>query len=498
MPSLIKSGIVVSLFVLAGRLTGFGREWLIAFRGGASESTDIAIVLLTFPDLIVNLLLGGGLTAALVPAYKKLGPGADTALLLYASRLIGGAFLVLALLIAAFAIPTLSLLAPGMNEQTLNAFVWHFRLVTLSLPMAALSGAVVALLNSHGRFALGAAGTLMFNFAVIASLLILPAAETVTAIAAGALIGAGLRLATQTAGLRSIWTPPGNHSNLIDRDLVTRFLGSFSFLTVLVILPPLARAISSLDDAGSLSLFNYAYKLVELPMGVVIGSIVTVLLPKLTSDLPAGSNHTGHLSLATGLRFTLLFSLIIAIPSIFFADVLVRIAYFNASLLPEQFNILATLASIGFIALPFQAMLNVYASAFAASGNTRPLATTALLMLVCVAVLAPMSQAYFGLKGVMLSYGMAYMLGTLLLTVQAARQFGRATLLSVFHDAPKTIVTPVLAGIVVAYAGATMATLAWSRILWACITTAVMLSSIILLDPGLKAACTRRLKGLAR
>lgn len=498
MPSLIKSGIIVSLFVLAGRLTGFGREWLIAFRGGASESTDIAIVLLTFPDLVVNLLLGGGLTAALVPAYKKLGPGADTALLLQASRLIGGAFLVLALIIAAFAIPTLSLLAPGMNEQTLNAFVGHFRLVTLSLPMAALSGAVVALLNSHGRFSLGAAGTLMFNFAVIASLLILPAADTVTAIAAGALIGSGLRLVTQTAGLRSIWTPPNNHSSLIDRDLLTRFLGSFSFLTVLVILPPLARAISSLEDAGSLSLFNYAYKLVELPMGVVIGSIVTVLLPKLTSDLTSGSNQTVHLSLATGLRFTLLFSLIIAIPSIFFADVLVRIAYFNASLLPEQFNILATLASIGFIALPFQAMLNVYASAFAASGNTRPLVTTALLMLVFVAVLAPISQAYFGLKGVMLSYGMAYMLGTILLTAQAARQFGRATLLSAFHDTPKTIVTPVLAGIVVAYSAATMATLAWSRILWACITISVMLSSIILLDPGLKAACIRRFKGLAR
>ncbi len=498
MSSLIKSGLIVSLFVLAGRLTGFGREWLLAFRGGASEHTDIAIVLLTFPDLVVNLLLGGGLTAALVPAYRRLGPGGDTALLLQASRIIGGVFVLLALSIAILALPTLSLLAPGLSEATRESFVWHFRLVTLSLPMAALSGAVVALLNSRERFALGAAGTLIFNLSVITSLLVLPPTETVTAIAAGALIGAGLRLATQTWGLKPVWTPPIGRHGLIDRTLVAQFLGSFSFLTVLVILPPLARAFSSLDDAGSLSLFNYAYKLVELPMGVVIGSIVTVLLPRLAADLPQGSAAAGHASLAAGLRFTLLFSLIIAIPSIFFADVLVHIAFFSASLSADQFDTLAALASIGFMALPFQAMLNVYASAFAASGHTRPLLLTAIFMLSCVAILAPNLQAKVGLSGVMMSYGIAYLAGTLLLTWHTARHFGSATLRSALRHAPTSIVLPAGAGLGVAYLGSIMGAASWSRLLWACLTVIVMLTIVILSDQRLRAACMKRIKGHAR
>lgn len=63
--SLLSAGLFLSLALMAGRLAGFGREVLLASSLGLSEQADIAIVLLTVPDLLVNLLLSGGIGVAL-------------------------------------------------------------------------------------------------------------------------------------------------------------------------------------------------------------------------------------------------------------------------------------------------------------------------------------------------------------------------------------------------------------------------------------------------
>ena len=68
--SIKNSTIVVASLILFGRITGFTREWLISSISGANEQTDIAVVLLTFPDLIVNLILGGGFSTSLIPFLK--------------------------------------------------------------------------------------------------------------------------------------------------------------------------------------------------------------------------------------------------------------------------------------------------------------------------------------------------------------------------------------------------------------------------------------------
>ena len=169
---MLRAGLLVAVLILAGRLTGFAREWLIAVKAGASEATDIAIVLLTFPDLMVSLLLGGGLAAALVPAFKRLGRGCENALFLQVARLVGIVFALVAAMLAILAPQVLGLLAPGLSPGLTDSHANHFRLITVALPLAALSGVTVALLNANGRFAVGASGTLIFNLTVIACLLL--------------------------------------------------------------------------------------------------------------------------------------------------------------------------------------------------------------------------------------------------------------------------------------------------------------------------------------
>ncbi len=489
--AMLRSTLVIAGLVLLGRVTGFGREWLIALRAGASDTTDIAIVVLTFPDLMVNLLLSGGLAAALVPAFKRLKDGADTALLLQASRLVGGLFLLLAMVLFALAPQMLGVLAPGLPAATLAPHGGAFRLMTVALPLAALSGVVVALLNANGRFAIGAAGTLVFNLAVISCLLIADADDTVLAIAVGVAGGCLLRLLMQASELRHDWAAPVRRENLIDRSLVRHFFGSFSFITILVALPPLARAISSLEEAGALSLFNYAYKLIELPMGVVIGSISTVLLPRLAADVADGTRDLVQANLAVGMRAVLCISTGIAIPAAVFSDTLVQLAFFRASFGSGQIEALSVLAAIGFVSLPFQGLLTIYGSAFAASGHTRPLVVTAAIMLAAVAALAPIARSLLGLPGVMAAYAGVYALGAVLLSWQAEKRFGPGTVSLALRDAPKALVLPAVIAAGIAILGDRSSDGLVARAAWAGASFAAFLASTLLLDGRLRASFAR-------
>lgn len=450
---MLKAGLVVAFFILVGRVSGFAREWLIAVRGGADTTTDIAVVLLTFPDLAVNLLLGGGLGAALIPAFKKSLPAQRSALLLQAS-LCAMLFLSLAaLLMTLAAAPLLAVLAPGIEPQALAAYLPEFRLIAWSTPLVALSGILVAYLNSQDRFALGAAGTLIFNLCIVIALLLGTAAQLTTAITVGVVLGATIRLGTQVLASSPGWTQADRSRWLVDWQLIRQFLANFSYVTVLVALPPLARAAASLEEAGGLALFNFAHKLVELPIGVALASIAVVLLPRLAGDFAANGRESTRASLAAGLRANLMIALAIGIPAAGFADNLVQLAFFGAAFTPAQFSTLGTLCALGFLSLPIQGLMGIYGSAFAAVGHARPLVLTALAMVAAMLTLSGTAQAHFGIIGVMATYIGCYALGAVLLSAVAARHFGIEVFQDAFQNFARSFALPCGIALLLVWAG---------------------------------------------
>jgi putative peptidoglycan lipid II flippase len=68
----IGAATLVGATLLAGRVSGLFREIQLAAAFGVSVSADVAVLLLTLPDLLVNLVLSGGLSAALIPRLRAL------------------------------------------------------------------------------------------------------------------------------------------------------------------------------------------------------------------------------------------------------------------------------------------------------------------------------------------------------------------------------------------------------------------------------------------
>lgn len=483
---MLRAGLTIAVFVLLGRITGFGREWLLAVQSGASGVTDVAIVLLTFPDMMVNVLLGGGLTAALIPAFKRLAPGEASALYLQSSGLIAAVFIVLALLITLAASTVLRIMAPGMPDGQVLSHVNEMRLVSWAIPLTALSGVMVAYLNAHERFAYGAAGTLVFNFCVMSALLWGGPSAVAVSIAVGALAGAILRLIMQAADARHVWSKPMFSRHLLDGALMRQYLASFSFVTILVLLPPIARAIASYGDPGALALFNFAHKLVELPLGVALSSIAVVLLPRLAAGFSGQDRGVAEANLAAGIRATLLISLGIAIPAIIFPELVVRLAFFKASFSPGQVTQLAGLAAMGFLALPCQGLLAIYGSAFAADRQVAPLIMAAAVMPLILLAVAPPAESHFGVGGVMAAYVLTYFVGAILLTWQVVRHFGRGVVKDALRDAPGGLLLPALLAVLVAWFGREAATGLGGQLAWACLTFSTYVVAASAMDDKLR------------
>lgn len=483
---MLRAGLTVAIFVLLGRITGFGREWLLAVQSGASGVTDVAIVLLTFPDLMVNLLLGGGLTAALIPAFKRLAPGEASALYLQSSGLIAAAFTALALLITLAASSVLRIMAPGMPGDQVFLYANEIRLVAWAIPLTALSGVIGAYLNAHERFAYAAAGTLVFNVCVMGALLWGGSSGVVASIVVGVMAGAMLRLAIQATDVRHIWSKPQFSACLLNGRLIRQYLANFSFVAILVLLPPIARAIASYGETGALALFNFAYKLVELPLGVALSSIAVVLLPRLAAGFSGRDRPTAEANLAAGIRATLLISLGIAIPAIMFPELVVRLAFFNAAFTSEQVTQLAGLTAIGFLSLPFQGLLVIYGSAFAADRHVVPLVLTAAFMPMILLVVALPAESRFGVDGVMAAYVFAYFVGAILMTWQVARHFGGGVIRGALRGARGGLLLPGLSAVLVAWFGREAATSLGGQLAWACLAFATYVVVASVMDDKLR------------
>lgn len=204
---LFVSFLIVSLLLLAGRLSGFAREWLIALYGGASEVTDISILLVSLPDLMVTIVIGGGFSAAIVPALRKL-PAADASR--FFLQLVGicvGAFSLVALAIALFPAFLVHVLAPGLSESATRTALPLLQIVVLAIPLAALNGVNQAKLVSRERFWSSQAGTLVFNLAIIFAILSAGQRDFLDAVVVGIIIGALVRVSLQLHDIRRIWVP---------------------------------------------------------------------------------------------------------------------------------------------------------------------------------------------------------------------------------------------------------------------------------------------------
>ncbi len=389
--SLFRASVLVSLALLISRFSGLVREQVLGAHLGLSADMDGALLILTLPDLMVGLLLSGGFSAALVPALTRADPTDRVALVRRMMAFTGLGAVVLGLLLFAATPLVLAALAPSLEMAELTAFQVGFALSLATIPISAVIGVSSSYLQVKGSYSIPALMVLAFNLPLIAYFSIGLNDPRVNFALFGLAVAcaAFLRFALQTAWMREVFRPPAGtaSSALFGAGFSRTFMNGILAAALIVGMPLVFRSIYALGGDGELARFNYALRLFELPMGVLIGPILVIFLP-LLSHLHGADQSAFKSRAALGLRATYLLGLAAALTVVVFARPITTLIFGFGEMRGESTDAIATTARMIIIGLPFMAAFQILSTTLNASARTGQ-----ALLLSCIAFAAAVAVA---------------------------------------------------------------------------------------------------------
>ena len=326
--------------ILLSRLVGLVRERVFAHYFGTSDAAGAFRAAFRIPNLLQNLFGEGVLSASFIPVYARLNAENRHE---EASRLAEAVFallfLITAVLVAAgvFATPWLiDLIAPGFKGATRELTI---RLVQVLFPGAALlvlSAWCLGILNSHRKFFLSYAAPVVWNAAMIATLvwggLHHREARLAILLAIGSVIGSALQFAVQLpAVLRLLW-PLRPRFDLASHHVrtVTRTFGPvFVSRGVVQISAYLDAWLGSFLGPAAVAALAYAQTLYMLPFSLFGMAVSAAELPTMSSELGSAEEVAAALRmrLAAGLRQIAFFVIPSAVAFLLLGDVVIATIY---------------------------------------------------------------------------------------------------------------------------------------------------------------------------
>jgi putative peptidoglycan lipid II flippase len=301
---------LIALGSISSRVLGLVREQLIAYLFGATGLVSAFGVANKVPKMIYELLVGGMLSAALVPVFSQVteqeGRPALWALFSRVASLLAVMLAGLVLLLEVLAPQVAWLLGGGFDPELQAALARMLRIITPAVLLFGLSGVVTALLYTLHRFSYTAFAAAVFNLGIIIAAPILAGRLDAYSLAVGVLLGSMLQLLIQIPGLRD-----GRFRFRLDlsdpalRRILVLYLPIALGLIVSNIQVGIDQRLASSTGESSIAWMDRATTLIQLPHGMVAVAISLAVLPTLSRLSAAGDQEGFRRTLGLGLRLVL-------------------------------------------------------------------------------------------------------------------------------------------------------------------------------------------------
>lgn len=287
--------LVVAAGILLSRIAGLVRERVFAHYLGSSKAADAFKAALKIPNFLQNLFGEGVLSASFIPVYARLLGEGDEKL---AGRVAGvfAALLALAvsilvLLGVLFTPWLLGAIAPGFEGDVRALTIRIVRILFPGVGLLVLSAWCLGILNSHHKFFLSYVAPVLWNIAMIATLVIfgtrLSQGDLAIALSWGTVIGSALQFGIQ---LPFVFRYARHISFGFDRFLqpvreIFRNLGPVILGRGVVQLSAyIDQMIASYLPVGAVSSLGYAQTIYLLPISLFGMSVAAAELPQMSSQ----------------------------------------------------------------------------------------------------------------------------------------------------------------------------------------------------------------------
>ena len=333
---------IVGLAVLCSRLLGLARELILARLFGAGLAMDAFKVAFRIPNLLRDLFAEGALSTAFVTVFsKKTATGDDQSAWALANKVATLAVVVLSLLVmtGVFLAPLLvGTLAGGFAPEKAALTVLLTQIMFPFILLVSLAALAMGLLNSKDVFGAPAMASSFFNIGSIAGGVGLAwwldptfGPKALIGLSIGTLIGGLAQLVAQFPALYKVgyrfrpdfrWNDEGVRH-------VLRLMGpaviAASAVQVNVMIN--SKFASHIPGDGPVSWLDYAFRLMQLPLGLFGVAIGTVTLPLVARHAATGDNMALRGTLAKGLRLGLLLTVPSTLGLVFLANPIISLIY---------------------------------------------------------------------------------------------------------------------------------------------------------------------------
>jgi len=354
---MFSSATVLAAGNVASRLLGLVREQVIAGFFATSLEASALRAALRVPTMIYDLLIGGMLSAALVPVLSAYATTRRAELwralsvLLSASAVVTG---VVGGLLFFLAGPAARLLAGGLSDPGVTIVATSLRWLSPAVLAFGLSGTITGALYALERFHRPAAAGAVYNLALIATLVAMHDRLGPYALPLGVTIGALSQVLVLAPGLRggSIRFVLALRHPVVRRVLVLYAPVALG-LAVTQVQVWIDTRLASQAGESALSAMGYGTNLIQFPHGLVAVAISIAILPAMSGAHARSDEDAFARTLARGLRAVLALSLPAAVGLAVLAGPVVG-SVFQHGAFGDSSRQLVTIALWGYVlGLPF-------------------------------------------------------------------------------------------------------------------------------------------------
>jgi len=471
----LRAAGLVGILVMLGRVVGLFRDMVMFYYMSVDTlEAEAYAVASRFPEAIFFIIAGGAIGSAFIPTFSAYFVHDDEKggwrLFSAVINLITLVVLVIVILAMIFAPQIVNFFSHDKIVETpifLPMTVSLMRVMLLSTVIFAASGVIMGALNARQHFLLPALAPLIYNLGIILGGVLWqnptdsPLTGKAMGFAIGTVIGALGHLLIQLPGLRSkgaqySWVLTVRDPGVIKvlKLMLPRVLGlSFSQINFFIITFLTGMAIFA--DA-SLPVFNAAFRIVNLPLGIIGIALGIAAFPTL-STLAAKKAFGEMREIVTdSLRLLLFLGLPITVLFFFLAEPIVSILYERGMFTADSTYYVATVLSYFALGLIALMMLEVIARTFYSLSDTWTPVLAGGLQVALMAVLGIWlgtvvfpARGGLPLAGLVLGLSISNYIEVALLLWLLKRKLGRLNGRSLFNSAWRLLgATAIMAAII--------------------------------------------------
>jgi putative peptidoglycan lipid II flippase len=424
--NLVKATGTIGGLTLVSRVAGFAREMLMSRVMGASWQADAFFVAFRLPNTFRRLFGEGAFSAGFVPLYAQRLQGENgEAEAKHFSEEVLAVFvptLIIFTLIFEVIMGPFVFLISGYDGDKLGLATFLTRITFPYLLLISLVSLFSGILNSLARFTAAAFAPALLNLAMLIALVFVPVGGTTTATAlaiavtAGGVLQLGLLLAAcKRAGIvlkfRRPRMTPGVRQFV--RVVIPATLGAGVYqISAFIDTFFLARL-----GTGSLSYFNYADRLNQLPLGVIGAALGTAILPQVSRHVGAGEPAKAAHVQAQAAELAMLLCLPAALALSVASGPLISALFEGGRFTAEDASITAMTLAIIVTGLPAYVLVKVLTPGFYSRQDTATPVKTAGVTLIANILLNFALIPPFGIAGLAAAIAICSWLNCLMLYV---------------------------------------------------------------------------------